>query len=129
MPLKLELPNNLSWFPFILDDYDFRIKQDMHTYYVIPNVVVSQHDTRVAAKLIVYRAKTFYWMPKPAFVHNVSDARDAVHEANKAVDKKYRIRSPDKTLLNSMYATDVSCLGTVHGTLLVCCTFAHAVPA
>lgn len=108
MHVLLELPNNLNWFPFLQDGYDPKIKQDVHTYYVVPNIVAKDDNGATEAHLVVYNVKVFYSMPKPNFVQNLSRARDAVREANETVHKVYEKKCPDKTLMNSMYMKDVS---------------------
>ena len=108
MQHRIELPNNLDWFPFMRDDFDVKIKQNVHTFYVLPNLLIHRNDETISGRMVVYNVETFYWVEKPKWIQSLTAARNAVHDANKMVHQVYHKKSPDKTLMNSMYLSNVS---------------------
>ena len=108
MQLRIELPNDLDWFPFMRDDFDVKIKQNLHTYYVLPHVLIRRGDETFSGRLVVSNVETFYLMEKPKRIQSLTAARNAVNDANTMVHQVYEKKSPDKTLMNSMYLSNVS---------------------
>lgn len=108
MQPRIELPNTLDWFPLMRDDFDLKTKQNLHTFYVLPHVLIHRGDETISGRLVVYNVDTFYLMETPTRIQSLTAAKNAVHDANKFVHQVYEKKFPDKALMNSMYLNNVS---------------------